>query len=94
MAEPGSSPSRVVPRSSQQDLGAATADVDHHDLIGVGVGERQAAQHREARLLLLPQHVEPEPGDALDAADEVGAVGGPPAGLGGDAAEPRPDAGR
>jgi hypothetical protein len=78
---------RRVPVQPQQ-LRAAAADVEHQELVGVRVDQRQAAQHGEPGLLVLAQHLELDAGDPPDAADEVVAVLGPPAGLGGHAAHP------
>jgi hypothetical protein len=70
-----------------QELRAAAADVDQEHVLGRRIDQRQAAEQREPRLVLVRQDLEAEPGDPPDPAEELGAVLGPPAGLGGDAAD-------
>ena len=71
-----------------QELGAAAADVDQQHVLGRRIDQRQAAEQREQRLLLVRQDLEGEPGDPLDPGEELDAVARAPAGLGRDAAQP------
>ncbi len=75
-------------RSSHKHFGAAAADVDQQHVLGGGIDQRQAAQQREPRLVLVRQDLEREAGDPPDPLEELDAVAGAAAGLGGDAAEP------
>ena len=69
-----------------QDLGAAAADVDQQGRPGAALDQRQAAQQRQERLLLVVQDFELDSGGAADPGQELGAVGGAAAGLGRNAA--------
>ena len=74
-------------RSSHKSFRAAAADVDQEHVVGRRIDQRQAAEQREAGLVLLRQDLEGEAGDPLDPGEELDAVARAPAGLGGDAAQ-------
>ena len=57
-----------------QDLGAAAADVDQQGRPGAGLDQRQTAQQRQLRLLLVRQDLELDPGGAADPGQELGAI--------------------
>ena len=68
----------------QRDLGRAAADIEQHHAARVALDQRTAAGNRKAGLGLSVDDFQLEAGLALDAFEELDAIGGGAAGLGGD----------
>ncbi len=88
----GRAPLGVEPQLGQVDprqLRGAAADVHHQGRLAIAVEQGHAAGHGQARLFLGGDDGELEPRFGFHPSDEVRAVGGRAAGLGGDAADVR-----
>ena len=70
-------------------LRAAAADIEDERPIAIAVDQRGAARHRELRLGLPAHDLDGKTGVATHPVDELAAIGGDPARLGGDQARAR-----
>ena len=85
--EPGRARARVL-QINQHEFGRPAADVEHDHGIGLPVDEIGATDRGQGRLGLAGDDFKPHPGLVLDSRDELAAILGLTAGLGGD--HPRP----
>ncbi len=75
----------LAPRQIEEDeLGGAAADVEHQRIVAAEIDERGAARDGELGLRLPADDLDVEPGLVARPLQELAAVGGEPAGLGGD----------
>ena len=77
---------RVGGKLEAADLGRAAADIEDERPARLGHQQRRAAGEGQRRLLAAGDDLDLDAGLAPDAADELGAIVGAPAGFGGDAA--------